>query len=351
VLPKTVTLNAAYTAYTAWAATTAYALNAIRVPTVANGHWYECSVAGTSAATEPAWPTTVGATVVDGTVTWTESGTMVLPIHADSGTALTAMFNLFAMPNSPAAPGPGIVPYNTWTATTGYGLGEVVIPTTPNNRRYACTLAGTSDGIAPVWPGALGATVVDGTVTWQCIGWKTNGDPNGPLAWECPQVTYPGDPDGRVYRVEAANRSLYMYDMWSEPNGAFGGMLLGDGYWVLLDEAWAVDYTGLAGPAHEIPQWIASSAPECWMQMAHPQDHNTETTDIKMSDGGVVKSFFDASQWGVNWVYSTGYWWNNLEQSLYDIALPDDWPSTTTMVPWHGYQFLVHEPNRAWIVP
>ena len=344
VLPKTVTLNAAYTAHTAWAATTAYALNATRVPTVANGHWYNCTVAGTSAATEPEWPTTVGGTVVDGTATWTESGTMVLPIQAALGTALTAMFNLFAMPNSPAVPGPGIVPYNTWAASTAYDVGNVVIPTVPNTRRYACIVAGTSGATEPVWPGALGATVVDGTVTWKNVGWDYNGDPSGPLAWECPQVLGAGD----VYRLEYANKSLYLYDMWSEPNGAFGGMLLGDGYWVLLDNAWAVSYTGLA---QEIPQWIASSAPEGWMQMALPQDHNTDTTQIMMSDGGVVKSLQDASQWGANWVGSTGYWWNNQDQSGYDIGLPDDSPFTTTMTPWHGYQFLVHEPNRAWIIP
>ncbi|MCX6376323.1 MAG: hypothetical protein NTU88_09885, partial [Armatimonadetes bacterium] len=89
VLPKTVTLNSAYTAYTVWAASTAYALNSIRVPTVANGHWYACTVAGTSGETEPGqippdgteedrlppWPSELNATVVDGTATWTESGT------------------------------------------------------------------------------------------------------------------------------------------------------------------------------------------------------------------------------------------------------------------------------------
>ena len=274
-----------------------------------------------------------------------------VPITAPEATALTAKYNLFALPNLPAATGPGIVPYATWAASTGYAVGNVVIPTTPNTRRYRCTTAGTSGATQPIWLTGLGKTVVDGTVIWTNVGWDTNGVPSGPLAWECPQVIAPTkDPSevtGRVYRLEYANKSLYLYDMDAEPNGTFGGMLLGDGYWVLLDNAWAVSYTGLV---QHIPQWIATSAPEGWMQMALPQDHNTETNTIQMSDGRVVKSLQDASQWGANWVWSTGFWWNNQDQSGYEIGLPDDSP-TTTMQPWRGYQFLVHEPNKAWIIP
>lgn len=57
---------------TAWAVATAYSLNDVRMPTVANGFAYRCTVAGTShATTEPTWPTTLGGTVVDNTATWT----------------------------------------------------------------------------------------------------------------------------------------------------------------------------------------------------------------------------------------------------------------------------------------
>ena len=56
---------------TAWAASTAYALGDIVVPTTSNGFWYECTTAGTSNASEPSWPTTEGGTVNDNTATWT----------------------------------------------------------------------------------------------------------------------------------------------------------------------------------------------------------------------------------------------------------------------------------------
>lgn len=55
-----------------WVTLTAYSVGAIRVPTTAtgNGFKYRVTVAGTAAVGEPIWPTTVGTTVVDGTVTW-----------------------------------------------------------------------------------------------------------------------------------------------------------------------------------------------------------------------------------------------------------------------------------------
>ncbi len=55
-----------------WAASTAYSSNDTICPTTANGRMYRCSTAGTSAATEPTWPTTDGGTVSDGTAVWTE---------------------------------------------------------------------------------------------------------------------------------------------------------------------------------------------------------------------------------------------------------------------------------------
>lgn len=39
-------------------------------PTTPNGYWYVAISAGTTGPTDPAWPTTVGASVTDGTVTW-----------------------------------------------------------------------------------------------------------------------------------------------------------------------------------------------------------------------------------------------------------------------------------------
>ncbi len=74
LLVPTATAGAALTQAASWQASTAYVIDDIRQPTTPNDHYYKCTVAGTSGATEPTWPTTPGGTVVDGTVTWQEDG-------------------------------------------------------------------------------------------------------------------------------------------------------------------------------------------------------------------------------------------------------------------------------------
>lgn len=64
-----------------WAPATAYGLNDRRAPITRNGHIYLATTAGTSGASEPAWPTTINGTVVDGTVHWTEAGGSWAPTY------------------------------------------------------------------------------------------------------------------------------------------------------------------------------------------------------------------------------------------------------------------------------
>jgi hypothetical protein len=55
----------------AWASTTVIPYYSQIKPTVFNSRLYSTTGGGTTGSTEPTWPTTPGATVVDGTVTWT----------------------------------------------------------------------------------------------------------------------------------------------------------------------------------------------------------------------------------------------------------------------------------------
>ncbi len=59
---------------TTWVTLTAYALGDTVIPTVPNGFFYKAIVAGTSDVGEPVFPTGIGDTVVDATVTWQNQG-------------------------------------------------------------------------------------------------------------------------------------------------------------------------------------------------------------------------------------------------------------------------------------
>lgn len=68
---KTLTYTAANSWAVVWATVTAYSVGAIVKPVTGNGLIYRATAAGSSAASEPTWPTVIGATVVDSGVTWT----------------------------------------------------------------------------------------------------------------------------------------------------------------------------------------------------------------------------------------------------------------------------------------
>lgn len=80
-----------------WAAATAKIVGEFVSPTRANrnGNRYECTTAGTThATTEPTWPTTAGATVVDDGVTWTCRAELPNSLHDGAGDLEDVFINL-----------------------------------------------------------------------------------------------------------------------------------------------------------------------------------------------------------------------------------------------------------------
>ena len=139
-----------------WGATTLYTVaGAIIQPSAAKATgYYYVATTGTTSSTEPTWPTSIGGTVVDGTVTWT------------------------CVAKIPTVPGattwtPGNQPQAVSTWVSGQIVGSnLVRPTLLHYTGYFYKGggSGTAGGTEPNWPTNIGDTVTDGSGTWTCTG-------------------------------------------------------------------------------------------------------------------------------------------------------------------------------------
>jgi len=145
-----------------WAASRVYAAGEMVRTTHANAnnHVYTVSVAGTSGATEPIWPTGIGAIIVNGTVTFKEANLGVYYTSRDPYLTLT----------TPSYQSFGPVPAPYFLASHAYAVGEYVQPyaSAYTGAVYRVTIAGTS-GVEPAtWPALYsGTTIASGTVTFK----------------------------------------------------------------------------------------------------------------------------------------------------------------------------------------
>jgi Pectate lyase superfamily protein len=140
-----------YRMYRPWSGPSAFSSGTLVSPQPANGYYYKCTTAGTSGATQPAFPTTIGATVNDGSVVWTCAGT---------ASASSSLWSLAWQPFQPYAnmpymqnswrwehytnfTGPDIDPYNGpfgWTDIDnirGAGLPFIGNPLINTTRRWS----------------------------------------------------------------------------------------------------------------------------------------------------------------------------------------------------------------------
>lgn len=118
---------AALTSSQEWSSSDTRANNVITWPTTVNGHAYRAEVGGTTAGTEPTWPTN-GGTVTDGTVVWRDMGSY-------------------------------------WSASEGIPKGRARLML--GKYAYQAIVGGITGSTEPTW----GADkIIDGTVTWQRIG-------------------------------------------------------------------------------------------------------------------------------------------------------------------------------------
>jgi len=85
--------------FAVWTASTAYSLGAIIAAKTANGYFFVCTTAGTTAGSEPAWVTTTGATTTSNTAVFTCQGIIAPTLYETAQDVANGRVTLW--PNAP----------------------------------------------------------------------------------------------------------------------------------------------------------------------------------------------------------------------------------------------------------
>ena len=177
------------------------------------------------------------------------------------------------------------------------------------------------------------------------------GDPDGLQPYEASQIFAPGRTQEEIhYRLlgwDPIGLGFPMYDQNSEPNGPFGGVVLGDGYWLKPPANWPLSYSGLHST---LSQWIATG-PAGKRMIGHPQESDITMEEVFVHSGSEIKTCYDASQYGAGWINSKGIFWDNVGCGFLTVGLPDDNPVEEELKPWRGYWFTFRQDNKAFIIP
>lgn len=102
-------------------------------PAAQNGFAYRCVVAGTSGVSPPAWPTTVGTTVADGTATWACVGTAVVTVTSSNPSWGGATFAATGAVLYDATAGNKLISYIDFNGTSSVTAGTFTVTLDPVN--------------------------------------------------------------------------------------------------------------------------------------------------------------------------------------------------------------------------
>ncbi|NIQ77116.1 MAG: hypothetical protein GTN93_03245 [Anaerolineae bacterium] len=142
--------------------------------------------------------------------------------------------------------------------------------------------------------------------------------------------------DGLLYRWDGPTQSLVAYDAWSPES--FGNMMRGDGYWLLAAEPESLVFQAYS----ESPTDFRIALPKAgWTLLGNPFSTDRIWDETLVTEASETVSLTVAAKTR-GWLDSIGYWWDNTSQSLNDIGLMEDFPSTNILEAWHGYWVRSH---------
>jgi len=184
----------------------------------------------------------------------------------------------------------------------------------------------------------LGTASISSPAGTACPAWALISIPLVPVNPAPPSVLSGIQIDGRLYRFNNPNQSLYLYDEWSPE--AFGDMTVNDGYWLKVDSNYTINYQAYGGHAatHDIP--IPAGG---WAIIGCPFLTEREWEDTLVTLGTTTVPLATARDNG--WMSSLGLWFDSSVQSMKELGLPDDFTPCTVLKPWHGYWVRTYTDN------
>lgn len=137
---------------------------------------------------------------------------------------------------------PQVYEPEAWVASKVYGTKSSVVPTAAHSYAYSTVAGGTSGATQPTWPTTVGATVVDGTITWTCqylgfqanIAYRASGEPTAPA-------------NNSSWKYGFYARSSSVASFYSKATAIYGfGVQLEGSYAIAIDTSTSTNSSGIA---------------------------------------------------------------------------------------------------------
>ena len=150
-----------------------------------------------------------------------------------------------------------------------------------------------------------------------------------------------------LYRIDPATKNQWRYDE-IQPD-LFGGMLLGDGYWLLSYESTPVTYSyqGL-DDTDDMDIWV-SLPTQGWSLIGNPFSYNYPWELAKVTDGNVTVSMQTAAKTNF-WLNSIIYRIDSETQNQIWVGIPDDAMLEDALLPKNAYWINTYQDKLALIL-
>jgi len=184
-------------------------------------------------------------------------------------------------------------------------------------------------------------------------GWNLISIPIEPATPNPPVVFRGLNIDANLYRWDKETASVVAYDAW---NPATFGMLSADeGYWLRLDAPAIIKCAGAEVTTDryiKLPQALPYPS-AAWTIIGYPFETAQEWQNCEIYNPNApepkTRSVAEAKTAG--WISSMLWSWDSTTQSVIDVGLPEDWPMSTQIEPWHGYWMRTFVNGLELIIP